>query len=107
MLALILIYFIGKAFYTLAREYGRHQWGMAIAGVAVYFFGQLLLGFVLGIIVGVDESGSFIGINDFALGIVGAGVGGVCTWIFYEVLKRKWASNPKHIDYELLDDDLT
>jgi hypothetical protein len=33
MLGLILIYFVGKAFYDLAGLHGKSQWGFAILGI--------------------------------------------------------------------------
>ncbi|MFK7757239.1 MAG: hypothetical protein AB8B53_09945 [Flavobacteriales bacterium] len=102
MLGLILIYFLGKAFYDLAAEHGRSRWGTAISGVCFYIALQVL--FVVVLIFVVD---SFETINTFLIDIIGIGVGALAAYILYQYLKFKWENQPVHSDYELLDDDLT
>lgn len=106
MLSLILIYFIGKAFYDLADSHHRHKWGMALAGLAAYFGSQLLLGIVLAIIFGIDAEDRIMGMNDFLLNIICIVVGAIATWVLYVVLKNNWTKNQKLEDQELLDHDL-
>ena len=50
LLGLILISFVGKAFYDLAGLHGKSQWGFAILGIATYYAGIMTAGFAMGII---------------------------------------------------------
>lgn len=70
MLALILIYFAGKAFYDLAGKHGKHQWGFAILGVASYYGGIIFGGFLLGIVLEIFNPGTVESINETLLTIM-------------------------------------
>ncbi len=101
MLGLIVIYFIGKAFYDLAGEYEKHKWGHAIAGVATYYLGTLLLGVFIGLIAVGDNPeilDNFLVLSIFSL-IAGLGT----CWLLYKYLERKWTSVPMFKDDEILD----
>ena len=50
MLGLLLIFFIGRAYYELASEFNRHTWGHAILGIATYYAGTMIGGLVIGLL---------------------------------------------------------
>jgi hypothetical protein len=89
MLALILIYFVGKAFYDLAGVHGKGQWLYAILGVGSYYGSQ----FVAGIFIAIGYElfiGSVEEINDVVLSIVALPIGILACWGFYRLLKSRW-----------------
>ncbi|MGY5352638.1 hypothetical protein ACXGQW_08765 [Wenyingzhuangia sp. IMCC45533] len=52
MLGILLLYFIGKKFYTLAEDYDKQKWKYTIFGILSYYGGVMVGGFLLGIIDG-------------------------------------------------------
>jgi len=90
----------------LAEGFGKSKWGMAILGVVSFYAAQIVLGIVLGLIVGVNEDGTFIGINDLAISLIGVAFGILCCYILYQILKKSWESRSIYADSELLDEDL-
>ncbi len=57
MIGLILLYFIGKRFYTLAETHQQNKWLFAVLGVVTYYVGTLVFGVILGVIDGILELG--------------------------------------------------
>ena len=105
LLGLILIYFVGKAFYDLAGQYNRSQWGFAILGVVSYYAGILVAGFVMGI---VSELGiiSFYDYSELVLGLMAFPVGVATCWGTYALLKNQWSKTKKVDSQEILDGDM-
>ncbi|NER16726.1 hypothetical protein [Spongiivirga citrea] len=91
MLGLILIYFIGKRFYTLAEEFNKHKWGFAILGVVSYYIGTFIGGILIGIL-GMIFMWDFVleETNNFALGLVALPFGiALCIGLYY-LLQYLW-----------------
>lgn len=86
MLGLILIYFIGKAFYDLAGNYGKHQWGFAILGVVTYYAGTFVGGFLLGLFA-IDF---VMNSNDLVVGLIALPIGLAFCLTLYLILKNTW-----------------
>lgn len=89
MLGLIFIYFVGKAFYTLAEKHKQNKWLFAILGVISYYLSMVLFGVLLGILnillsLGFDE------FTDTALGVMAIPFGILGCWGFYKILEHKW-----------------
>lgn len=105
LLALILIFFVGKAFYELAERYNRSRWGFAVVGVATYYAGIFASWFVMGIF---SELG-IVAFSDFpeaVLGIMAFPFGVLSCWGTYSFLKKQWGK-PKKVDtMDILDHDL-
>ena len=105
LLGLILIFFVGKAFYDLAGRHDKNQWGFAILGIATYYAGIMTAGFLMGII---SELGifSFYDYSEPVLGIMGFPFGVLACWGTYVLLKKHW-NKPKSVDAgDVLDGDL-
>ena len=105
LLGLILIFFVGKAFYELAGRHKKNQWGFAILGIATYYAGIMTAGFLMGII---SELGifSFYEFPEAVLGIMAFPFGVLACWGTYTLLKKHW-SKAKRIDAgEILDAEL-
>ena len=50
MLGILLIYFIGKSFYTLAETHNRSRWTFAIIGIVTYYASLFLGAIILGLL---------------------------------------------------------
>lgn len=89
MLGLILLYFIGKHFYTLADDYEKGTWKFAILGIVCYYVGSFLGGIII-FIAGIEiaETDSFA--DRMVWSIISLPFGlGACTGM-YHILKNKW-----------------
>lgn len=97
MVGLILLYFVGKAFYDLAGVNNRGQWLFAILGVGSYYAGILLGGVLIGI--GYEIfAGPVDELNDTLLGVAGLPVGVLVCWGFYRMLKNRWENKQTFSD---------
>jgi hypothetical protein len=74
MISLLFLYFIGKAFYTLADNFNKNKWLFAILG-AIYVYN------------GTNEAEELSG---FSLSLFCLPLGILTCWIFYIVLKSQW-----------------
>jgi hypothetical protein len=102
MLALILIFYIGRAFYRLAKQHDRSKWLFAILGVVMYYVAQLVFAAILLVIIYANDSYVTTQIELIAT-LGGIGIGALSVWLFYYLLKKAWEKNPKSNDNELLD----
>ena len=91
MLGLVFIYFIGRAFYNLAGDYNKNEWGYAILGVASYygaFFGSLfLIGAGIGLFADkmiIDER------DDLMFSLMGIPIGLLSCYLTYRHLSKRW-----------------
>jgi Na+-driven multidrug efflux pump len=99
MLGLIFIYFIGRAFYRLALEYGKSKWLWPILGVASYY----IFGFLFGVIIALLDL-MWILDNDGLVMLIGLGAGIGGTIILYRVLNHVWKKEALNkADIEILD----
>jgi len=104
MIGLFLIYSIGKYFADLAYDHDRKRWVFAILGVATYYAGTFIFGFLLGFILALTGNGYLLDeISDFVLSLILLPFGILSTWILYISLKKNWIKNPKSANDELLD----
>lgn len=95
MLGLLIIYFIGKSFYTLAGKHQRHKWLFAILGVVVYY-GMTILGgaaiILIALALGKDE---ILDVPDILVGLMGVPIGLLSIWVFHIILRKNWEKNQK------------
>lgn len=96
MLGLLLLYWIGKYFYTLAEEYNKNQWGFAILGVVTYYGVTFLFGFMAGVIVEMISPGFLDDVNDMAFGIFMIPFGILSCYLLYSYLEKTWIKNKPH-----------
>ena len=102
LLGIILIFFVGKAFYELAGLHHKSRWGFAILGVATYYAGILLAGFLMAI---VSELGIF-SFNDYPetlLSVMAFPFGILSCWGTYALLRKQWSKTRKLETNEILD----
>jgi hypothetical protein len=106
MIGLILIYFIGKSFYKLAEKHKKSEWGFAILGVALFYIGSFVGGFIVGILFEVFSPGTIDGLSDTILGVIGLPFGLITWWFSLKQITKKWETNAVTLDMDVLDDNL-
>lgn len=102
MLGLIVIVFIGRSFFNLARAHEKNSWGFAILGVLSYYTGAFLFGILIGITLEIFSPGMVAGMNELVLGLIALPFGVLSTVGLYYLLKHIWEGNSKHAK-ELMD----
>lgn len=110
MVGLVLLYFVGKAFYDLAGKNGKGQWLFAILGVASYYAGLIIGGILIAIGYELLLDNSIDDVNDTLLGLMALPIGVLACWGFYRLLKSRWenketftASTEEVLDANLVD----
>ncbi len=90
MLGILLIYFIGKNFHSLAGEHGKNQWAFAILGVATYYACTFSFGILLVFTLAFYNLEALDEMNDIVLGLMAVPVGLLgCVGLYY-ILKAVW-----------------
>ena len=106
MLGLALIYFIWKYYSELAVEHDKHKWGYALLGIACYYGGSFIAGFIIGITAVLLGSNFMEETSDVVLGLMALPFGLLTVWGVYKILQRKWSRELKISDGDSLDSDL-
>jgi len=107
MLGLLLIYFVGKAFYDLAAKSQKSKWGYAILGVVSYHAGTVLIALIIVLMSLVEVIGSFDDIPDFAFNLLVIPFGVLTCWLFYKFLQKRWTRQAlSPLNEEVLDSGL-
>ncbi len=96
MLGLFLLYFIGKAFYQLAFEFEKNNWGFAILGIITFYAGTFIGGIILGIIGLLANSDFMETMPNLALSLLSLPFGLLACWGLYKILENRW-SRPKTV----------
>ena len=108
-LGFILLYFIGKAFHSLAFEYDKNKWGFAILGVVSYYAGSFI-GAIL-ILLGFEIVGNSLldSDNDLFLNLLALPFGAGACYGLHKFLQNKWAKEQlihEDIIYEIGNKEL-
>lgn len=108
MLGLFLIYFLGKSFYTLAKEYGQKTWKYAILGVVSYYAGTFIAGIFLVILIELFYAGGIETFNEYLLNFIALPFGILSAFLMYKFLeKRLKGETPRKLsDSTILDDEM-
>ena len=102
MLGLILIYFIGKYFYDLAKSFKKSAILYAVIGVASYYAGVFIGGALIGVVLTYTASDPE-SINEFVLGLMCIPIGLLSCWGLHRFLKHQWSSKTV-VSRDLLDE---
>lgn len=102
MLGLLFIYFIGKYFYCLAREFNKNKWVFAILGIVSYYAGAIIMGFVIGFISIYLDDISWME-DQWWINMLSLPVGIFSTWLLYKFLKNPWEKELKDSELTLAD----
>src|SRR4051812_12081288 len=104
MIGFLLLYFVGKAFYTLAETHNKSKWGFAILGVASYYIGIILGGVILGLMMELGLADGLRDLPDMTIGLIAIPLGVLCCWGLYRILKSQWSKQPvKRDSGDILD----
>jgi len=106
MLGLILIYFIGKAFFDFADAHRKNKWLFAILGVVSYYVGTFFGGIAIALYYELIIQQSLVEVNSWGLRFLAVPFGLFFCWGFYTILKRQWSRKRMHTDLDLLDEGL-
>jgi hypothetical protein len=107
MIGIFLIYFLGRAFYDLAFEYNKHQWGYAILGVVSYYTGTFVGGLVLVLGAGYLFETDITTYPDMAINLMAVPFGLLGCWGLYRILKSNWKKKTEVPEAEsVLDSNL-
>lgn len=91
MLGLILIYWIGKFFYQLAKDNNQNKWLFAILGIAVFYVTQFVFAIVLVIL---NEFGvTNVDLEGIGIKIIAIPIGFIGCYLFYLLLQKSWKKN--------------
>ena len=93
MLGLILIYWLGKKFYTLADDFDKSKWGYAILGVVVYYAGIIVFAIALGIIIEIASPGYLDNTNERLIDLACLPFGLLSSYLLYKNLDKNWKKN--------------
>jgi hypothetical protein len=102
MLGFLLLYFIWKYYSELAVEYDKHKWGYVLLGIATYYIGTFVGGFVIGLIL--ELMGSDV--SDLLLTFIALPFGLLSVWGLYKILQNRWSKESANSDNNSLDSDL-
>ena len=103
ILALVLLYLVGKTFYTLAEKHNRNKWLFGFLGIASYYAGILIGSFGLGIVLGLTSPETLDTMSDTTATLIAIPIGVVSCWGFYRILKRSWSKLTTKVDNGTLD----
>ena len=113
IIGIFLIYFLGKAFYNLAKKAGKStslQWLFAVLGVLSYYVGTFIGGIIVFLIIDLFLPQYYeLMENDIAIALIGLVFGIAGCWTFYTVLKNIWNKQERETyikDDNILDADL-
>lgn len=105
MIGLVLIYFLGKYFYDLAKKHNKSEWGFAILGVIVYYIGTFIGGLIISLAI-VLINGDIDSTNSFFLGLLALPFGVLTAYLLYKLLEKKWGNSTIEQYEDILDGDL-
>lgn len=105
MLGLLVLYFIGKAYYKMADRHGRSKWGFAILGCVIYYGVIILASFVVGILAVIFEWERIFELPDVMLGLMAIPFGLLAQWGFRLILEKNWERNPTNSSNDNLLDN--
>ncbi|HMV09571.1 MAG TPA: hypothetical protein PK325_19375 [Cyclobacteriaceae bacterium] len=103
ILALVLLYLVGKTFYTLAEKHHKNKWLFAILGIVSYYAGILIGSLGLGIVLGLASPETLNTMSDGQATLIAIPIGIVSCWGFYRILKRSWSRATTKADNGTLD----
>ncbi|MDZ4681973.1 MAG: hypothetical protein SH848_08330 [Saprospiraceae bacterium] len=106
MFGLILIYFIGKQFFTLAQMHNRSTWGFALLGVASYYAGTIIGAVLIVLFYEFFLDISSDSLSDTALGLMAIPFGLLACWGLHKVLEQQWKRKLEADNANVLDEDL-
>ena len=106
MLQIVFLVLVGRAFYRLAEKYNKTKWAIVIMGIAAYFLGAFLGGFLLAVIFELFSPGLLDSFPEQVIGLMAVPLGFLACWVGYRLLENKWSRKPVTGDSNILDSNL-
>lgn len=103
MLGLLLLYWIGKYYYTLAENYNKNKWAYAFLGIGIYYGAMIVFGFFIGVVSEIVSPGYVETVNETFFSILMIPLGALSCYVLYKFLERTWEFN-KPSDDDILAD---
>ena len=100
MLGFILIYFIGKQYYTLAADRNMNKWLYAFVGVGIYYLGTIIGAILISMYFEFFGNGIDL-VGDKALSYVSIPFGLFAVWGLHKILDKKWTDKKTDINKEI------
>lgn len=106
MLGLLLLYFIGKQYAKLAKQYDKKRWVWVVMGIVAYYGGSFLAAFLIVIIyeLVLHENSDYL--SELQLNLMSIPLGLIACWGLYAGLKRAWSKKKVELSQEVLDSDI-
>jgi len=95
MLGLILVFFVGRAFYNLAKEFNKTPWLYVIIGIGSYYLGIIIYSLAVGLLVGIFNPDLLEGSFSIVIGLTAIPFGVLACYLYYSMLKKDWSKRPK------------
>jgi hypothetical protein len=105
MIGILLLYFIGKYFKTLAEMHKKKPWPWVILGIVIYFAGTFIGGIIIALLCNIIEYDLEL-IPDVVLNLLALPFGLLLCWIVYFTLEKNWKNNSAANDVETIDSEL-
>lgn len=102
MIGIVLIYFLGKAFYDLSLASDKNKWLFAVLGVFSYYIGTFIGGIVLVLIEPLTGFNAETA-NEYLIGFLALPFGLLACYGFYQLLKYHWIKQLPSTSEDLLD----
>ncbi len=103
MLGLLLIYFIGKHYYNLAKKYKKIKWLFVVIGIAAYYLVAFVLGLLLGIMDIVFDK-EIVDLKErLLISIIALPFGILASYLLYRYLEYIWKKELKGSEVTLDD----
>ncbi len=104
MIALLLVYFIGRAYYELARDHGKNKWLFLLVGIAVYYVSHYLFAFLIIFILQISSPTTLYQLSEFVIMLMALPFSIGVTWGLLQILKKNWKDFVVIKNSDILDD---
>ncbi|MFT6244027.1 MAG: protein-S-isoprenylcysteine O-methyltransferase Ste14 [Salibacteraceae bacterium] len=104
MLGLLIIYWVGKWYFTLAEKHNKSKWLYAVLGALVYVTILITSPFLVVLIAFLVGADGTLELPQITLSLMGILIGLIATWALRAILKRQWENTLEAPEGELLDD---
>ena len=104
MIGLLLLFVIGRFFYSLAKEHKKNLWLFTILGIVSYYIGAIILLAILIIIIELNSPGwTLENENNIMFTLLEVPLGLASSALFYQLLKKQWKKQTNSRE-DILDD---
>lgn len=108
ILGLIILLYLGRAFYRLAEQHQQTKWLYALLGIAVFYGSQIIIAFVGGILVTMYATSFTVdNVPDIWINLAVLPPSILFTWLFYRGLKKRWERDSDTTMHGTLDEEIS